>query len=115
MDGTLPTDRLPGELRYSRYLGKVGICSGLLGRSSSGEKEKEKGGGGGIIQYLPYLTYPIVFVSYRFYLLLPLLLLPPKSPALAAEISSALAKLHRTRFSSSDKTPRIVEPPGEVT
>lgn len=111
MDGTLATDYLGNILGT---VGKVYALAGLLGRSS-GEKETRKKEGGGIIQYLPYLTYPIVFVSYHFYLLLLLSLLPPKSPALAAEISSALAKLHRTLFSSSDKTPRIVEPPGEVT
>lgn len=76
-----------------------------------------EGGGDNPIPTLPDLSNRICIVSFLLatYYLLLLLLPPPKSPALAAEISSALAKLHRTRFSSSDKTPRIVEPPGEVT
>lgn len=59
---TLPTDRLPGEyLRYS----KVGICTGLLGRSF-GEKEKEKrrGGGDNPIPTLPDLSNRICIVSF---------------------------------------------------
>lgn len=55
-----------------------------------------KKGGGGDNQYLPYLTYPIVFVSYHFYLLLttPTTTTTPQIP-----------RLSRRNFQRPSKTP----------